>query len=192
MIQAFISIFLGILITDSLARSEPDTSICTRMADTYKYTPFALSCDNPRTSSWKFDFWRRGYTYGIKSSTTRLALAALLTHTLMAFIFIVYLCFAGWTTKSWGSIGELVALALISRRTKGFRGTDAGISRAETWAQNLRIAEADSGGLEMRFEEDGGGGDIEMGKRVQVGKKYGYQKVAVKTVKRSKTSVSMH
>ncbi|KAM0130054.1 hypothetical protein ACHAP3_007525 [Botrytis cinerea] len=203
MIQAFISIFLGILITDALARhtqanvmflsvsSEPDTNICTQMVYIFEYTPFKLSCDSPRTSSWKFDFWRRGYSYGIKSSTTRLALAALLTHTLMALVFIVYLCFAGWTTKSWGSIGELVALALISRRTKAFRGTDAGISRAETWAQNVRIVEAGDGGLEMRFGEDGKGGGIEMGKRVQVGKKYGYQKVAVKNVKRSKTSSSM-
>ncbi|TGO57697.1 hypothetical protein BCON_0063g00550 [Botryotinia convoluta] len=112
MIQAFISIFLDILITDALVRytqgdlyslsisSEPDTNICTQMAYIYEYTPFALSCDNPRTSSWRFDFWRRGYSYGMKSSTTRLALAALLTHTLMVLIFIVYLCFAGWTTKS--------------------------------------------------------------------------------------------
>lgn len=119
--------------------SEPDKNICTQMVYIFEYTPFKLSCDSPRTSSWKFDFWRRGYSYGIKSSTTRLALAALLTHTLMALVFIVYLCFAGWTTKPWGSIGELVALALISRRTKAFRGTDAGISRAETWAQNVRI-----------------------------------------------------
>ncbi|TGO32785.1 hypothetical protein BHYA_0289g00110 [Botrytis hyacinthi] len=149
MIQAFISIFLGILIADSLAR------------------------------------------YGIISSTTRLALATLLTHTPMTLIFIVYLCFAGWTTKSWGSIGGLVALALISRRTKGFRGTDAGISRAETWAQNVRIVEAGDGGLKMRFEEDGEGEGIKMGKRVQVGKKYGYQKVAVKANKRGKTFASM-
>ncbi|KAF7937028.1 hypothetical protein EAE99_002377 [Botrytis elliptica] len=204
-VQAFISIFLSILITDALVQytqgdisllsigSETDTSTCILMVYVFGYHTFELPCDNPRTSSWKFDLERRGYSYGMKSFTTRLALAALLAHTLMALIFIVYLCFAGWTTNlwSWGSIRELVALALISRRTKGFRGTDAGISRAETWAQNVRIVEARDGGLEMRFEEDGGGGGIEMGKRVQVGKKYGYQKAAVKNIKRSKTFASM-
>ncbi|KAF7945440.1 hypothetical protein EAE96_010214 [Botrytis aclada] len=202
-VRAFISVFLGILITDALARythgdmftmsvrSEPDANTCTRMASVFGYHTIELPCDDPHTSSWKFDLWRRGYSYGTKNSTTRLVLAALLTHTLMAPVFIVYLCFAGWTTHSWGSIGELVALALISRRTKGFRGTDAGISHAETWAQNVRIVEAGNGGLEMRFQEDRKGGEIEMGKRVQVGKKYGYQKLAVKIIKRSKTSASM-
>ncbi|KAF7890578.1 hypothetical protein EAF00_008893 [Botryotinia globosa] len=187
------SIFLGILITNSLARytqgdlyslsisSEPDTNICTRVADTYKYT---LSCDNPRTSSWKFDFWRRGYTYGIKSSTTRLALAGLLAHSLMALILIVL------DNEVVGLNWRIGCAGADFRRTKGSRGTDAGISRAETWAQSVRIVEAGNGGFETRFEEDGGRGDIEMGKRVQVGKKYGYQKVAVNTAKRSKNSAS--
>ncbi|KAF5870769.1 uncharacterized protein Bfra_009322 [Botrytis fragariae] len=143
-IQAFISILLGILVTEALARhapvdttswsvsSEPDTNICTQMVYKFGYAPFELSCDSHPTSSWKFDFWRRGYSYGIKNSTTRLALATLLTHALMALIFIVYLCFTGWTTKLWGSIGELVALAPVPRRTKGFRGTNAKINRTKT------------------------------------------------------------
>lgn len=45
----------------------------------------------------------------------------------------------------------------------------------------------------MRFEEDGEGeGEgVKMGNRVQVGKTYGYQKVTVKGVKRSKKFASM-
>lgn len=196
-VQAFISIFLGILITDGLARytqgeifnmyvsSEQDTNKCTPIVYMLGAgTPVNLSCEPYRqnTNSWKFDFWRHGYSYGVKSFTTRLALAGLLTHAVMALTFIAYLCFAGWTTKSWGSIGELVALALKSQGTKKFRGTDAGISRSETWAQDVRIMEAGDGGLEMRFGEgEGGGGRNKREGRVKVGKKYGHYGAALKS-----------
>ncbi|PQE26570.1 hypothetical protein CJF30_00001314 [Rutstroemia sp. NJR-2017a BBW] len=73
----------------------------------------------------------------------------------------------------WAS-GELVALALRSKSTEKFRGTDAGISRQETWTQNVRIREMDEGGLEMRFGFDGEADEKGMGvEKVTVGRKYG-------------------
>lgn len=121
-----------------------------------------------------FEVWRHGYSYGVRSVTTRLALVLLLTQATLTIGFMIYLCFAGFRTSAWGSIGELVALALRSRGTDQFQNTDAGIDRPNTWAQNLRIRDVGSGRLEMRFGEDGCA--EEKGERVGlvcVGKRYG-------------------
>jgi hypothetical protein len=101
-------------------------------------------------------------------------LTLLLTHTAFALGFIIYMCFIGWRTSAWNSIGELIALALKSRPTEQFQGTDAGISRSETWAQNVRIREVEDEGLQMRFGEDGCEEDRwESVVRLKLGKKYG-------------------
>lgn len=102
----------------------------------------------------------------------KLSPALLLAHAAMEFGLIIYLCF-NWI---------MIALALRSQATQQFRGTDAGISRSETWVQNVRIREIANGRLQMIFEENGRDEDRWTPvKRVELDKKYGYEKGADKT-----------
>ncbi|KAK8903177.1 hypothetical protein QC760_008660 [Botrytis cinerea] len=102
----------------------------------------------------------------------KLSPALLLAHAAMEFGLMIYLCF-NWI---------MIALALRSQATQQFRGTDAGISRSETWVQNVRIREIANGRLQMIFEENGRDEDRWTPvKRVELDKKYGYEKGADKT-----------
>ncbi|KAF7937068.1 hypothetical protein BELL_0092g00190 [Botrytis elliptica] len=184
-IQGFISLYAGVFMTDALARYGSqsvisDDNFSFGHNDTLRRL---ASLRNERELpkgwlEWKFEIWRRGYSYGIRGITTKLALAPLLTHCISTLGFMVYLCFAGWRTVAWNSIGEFIALALKSRSTETFRGTDAGIDLSTTWAQNIRIGKIGTEELEIRFGEDGC--EEEKGEWlgvVRVGRRYGGRRV---------------
>ncbi|KAM3072191.1 hypothetical protein ACMFMF_007584 [Clarireedia jacksonii] len=182
--QNFFSLYMATAMTDGLARYNiPDLSggpgALISGESVYKKSPASSPLETPERSRdnwhvWRFDVWRKGYSYGARDITTKLALAVLLTHAALVIGFMIYLWIRGWTTNSWTSIGELVALALRSRSTKQFEGTDAGISRRETWAQNVRIREVNQGNLELRFGYDGCEEDKgEKVGKVEVGREYG-------------------
>lgn len=184
--QTFISSFLGVIMTNGLARyaaKSATESYYLFSPDIMMGSPHdlpamsvekAVSGTGPGWHLWSFDIYRRGYSYGIRSSTKKLALGVLLSHVLLALGFMIYLCFVGWTTSAWSTVGELVALALKSRGTEQFLSTDAGIAKSETWAQNVRIREIGSEGLEMRFGDDGCREEKgEVVSRVRIGRKYG-------------------
>ncbi|PQE07858.1 short-chain dehydrogenase protein [Rutstroemia sp. NJR-2017a WRK4] len=183
--QKFLSILLGMVMTDGIARYGMAEIITSDHAILGYHTTLRNSdsssspVETPARASdnwhkWRFVVWRRGYSYGARDITTKLALSVLITHAALAIGFMIYLWVSGWTTNSWTTIGELVALALRSKSTEKFRGTDAGIGRQETWTQNVRIREMDEGGLEMRFGFDGEVEERGMGvEKVAVGRKYG-------------------
>ncbi|KAF7934107.1 uncharacterized protein EAE97_008467 [Botrytis byssoidea] len=184
-IQGFISLYAGVFMTDALARYGSQSVISDdNFLFGHNNTLRRLSSlrNEPELPKgwleWKFEIWRRGYSYGIRGITTKLALALLLTHCISTLGFMVYMCFAGWRTVAWNSIGEFIALALKSRSTEKFRGTDAGIDLSTTWAQNMRIREIGTEELEIRFGEDGC--EEEKGEWlgvVRMGRKYGGGKV---------------
>ncbi|THV49987.1 hypothetical protein BGAL_0170g00170 [Botrytis galanthina] len=184
-IQGFISLYTGVFMTDALARYGSQSVISDdNFLFGHNNTLRRLSSlrNEPELPKgwleWKLEIWRRGYSYGIRGITTKLALALLLTHCISTLGFMVYMCFAGWRTAAWSSIGEVIASASKSRSTEKFRGTDAGIGLSTTWAQNVRIREIGTEELEIRFGEDGC--EEEKGEwqgAVRVGRKYGGGKV---------------
>ncbi|TGO35192.1 hypothetical protein BHYA_0167g00180 [Botrytis hyacinthi] len=160
-IQGLISLYASVFMTDALARYGSQNVISDdNFLFGHNNTLRRLSSlrNEPELPKgwleWKFEIWRRGYSHGIRGITTKLALALLLTHGISTLGFMVYMCFAGWRTVAWNSIGEFIALALKSRSTETFRGTDAGIDLSTTWAQNMRIREIGTEELEIRFGED--------------------------------------
>ncbi|KAF7876858.1 uncharacterized protein EAF02_008078 [Botrytis sinoallii] len=184
-IQGFISLYAGVFMTDALARYGSQSVISD---DNFLFghnntlRRLASLRNEPELPKgwleWKFEIWRRGYSYGIRGITTKLALALLLTHCISTLGFMVYMCFAGWRTVAWNLIGEFIALALKSRSTETFRGTEAGINLSTTWAQHMRIREIGTEELEIRFGEDGC--EEEKGEWlgvVRVGRRYGWRRV---------------
>ncbi|KAI0402665.1 hypothetical protein F4802DRAFT_340419 [Xylaria palmicola] len=92
---------------------------------------------------------RQGYGYGLNSDTIWFSLVILLIHVLVVLVYFAYSfvfwCRArGWTSNSWGTIGEFVALAALSPPADELRNSGAGINRSRTWMTRLRIREGSS------------------------------------------------
>lgn len=187
-IQSIVSMLCGMVMTNGLSRYGTDSVFFNNTLFRMQTPLTKIGSSSPASKSpngflqWDFQVWRWGYSYGARNITTKLSLALLLAHAAFALGFMVYLCFAGWRTSAWSSIGELIALALKSQPTQQFQGTDAGISRSKTWAQNVRIREMENGGLQMRFGEDGCDEDRwEPVESVGLGKRYGNEEKVAKT-----------
>ena len=81
-----------------------------------------------------------GYAYKADSLAYYLALALLLTHSLIAATHTVYRCSTAISSEAWTSLGELLVIAQQSTPAKnGFADTSAGIQRGKTYQQSLRI-----------------------------------------------------
>ncbi|KAI1172312.1 hypothetical protein F4777DRAFT_519813 [Nemania sp. FL0916] len=97
-----------------------------------------------------FKMQRHGWGYGCRSSTIWFSVIILLIHVILvlvhftySFVFFFYQK-NGWTSAAWGSIGELVALAITSPPAHELDNTGAGIYRSKTWMTRLRIREANT------------------------------------------------
>lgn len=95
-IQAFISFYCGVSITNALARYGTQSV----MSDDnslfgYNDTVRRLASVNGESGlpkgwlEWKFEVWRRAYSYGIRGVMTKLTLALLLTHGTLTLGFMV-------------------------------------------------------------------------------------------------------
>lgn len=123
-----------------------------------------------------FTVERYGWGYGLGPPTAKFAVAILLTYLIGLFLFLilglVFRCRArGWTSEAWGDVGELVALAAMSRESEALQNTGAGIDKKATWMTPVRIRERESRRVEIIFgdtEKD----STERYGRLEVGKKY--------------------
>ncbi|KAI1311991.1 hypothetical protein F5Y03DRAFT_261804 [Xylaria venustula] len=110
-----------------------------------------------------FTIQRYGWGYGLRTETIWFSIITLLIHVVLVVIYTVYSFVfwwraKGWTSKSWGTIGELVAMAVLSPPADELRNTGAGIHRSRTWMTTLRIREekADPDHLELVVGTRGG------------------------------------
>lgn len=160
-----VAIMLGTVIADWLSRStfrgtgfttvlspEKDGNVSTidlrnqRLPDAFRTTPVAtLEDQTPIT----FNVQRHGWGYGVKpdnADTIWFSIIILLIHVLIVAVYFGYSftfwCRArGWTSNAWGTIGEFVALAVVSPSADELRNSGAGINRSRTWMTRLRIRE---------------------------------------------------
>ncbi|KAI0110361.1 hypothetical protein GGR51DRAFT_558006 [Nemania sp. FL0031] len=99
---------------------------------------------------------RYGWGYGLDTGTIWFSIIILLTHVLLVIVYFVYSFVfwfraKGWTSNAWGSIGELVALAILSPPADELKNSGAGIHHSKTYMTELRIREegADPERLEL-------------------------------------------
>lgn len=113
--------------------------------------------------------------YGIRSDTTasKLALAVLYAHTLLAILHIAYYCFTRRSSDSWSSPTDILALSRCSTTsTNGcLRNTSAGVKTFVTRQLRLRIREnkiVANGEESLQLLVDNAFGD-----KIEIGKAYG-------------------
>jgi hypothetical protein len=116
---------------------------------------------------------RYGYGYGIRNSTTLVAVSVLLIYALIAIVHIANVVRGLLTKKyfgggSWEDVAEFMALAVNSSPSDKLYGTSAGIGKDKTWENVVKIREMGGQHLELCFVSNG----HEDGRIVEVGKKY--------------------
>ncbi len=109
----------------------------------------------------EFKLQRYGWGYGLSSGTVWFSILILLMHAALVVLYFTYsfvfwIRDAGWTSASWGSIGELVALANLSQSATELKNSGAGINRSRTWMTRLRIRERGPDDLELVIGSRGG------------------------------------
>ncbi|KAG9856178.1 hypothetical protein KCU98_g1615, partial [Aureobasidium melanogenum] len=99
-----------------------------------------------------------GYGYFIDQPTKAIAVSVLAAYCLYIMIFIfLALTFNRTHSSAWDSIGELTALAIMSRPDDKLRNTSAGIETVALFRLPTNIRAVDDNHLEILFGDDEGG-----------------------------------
>ncbi|RYC62370.1 hypothetical protein CHU98_g3830 [Xylaria longipes] len=149
--------------------------LATRSSDAVGTTPLAAF---ENQTPIVFDVQRHGYGYGLNSDTIWFSVVTLLIHVLLV---LVYFCYSfifwcrarGWTSNGWGTIGEFLALAVVSPSADELRNSGAGVNRSRAWMTPLRIRERSENPEKLELVV----GDrdktvVPTANRVKVGKEY--------------------
>ncbi|KAG9671516.1 hypothetical protein KCU99_g4722, partial [Aureobasidium melanogenum] len=100
----------------------------------------------------------QGYGYFIDQPTKAIAISVLAAYCLYIMVFVVLALTVNRTHSSaWDSIGELTALAIMSRPDDKLRNTSAGIETVALFRLPTNIRAVDDNHLEILFGEDEGG-----------------------------------
>jgi hypothetical protein len=165
------STLLSLYFADALARVSLQHK---QYARVYSKSPFYLDLQAPTFSqhepsnvsafdqlaaqgNWtKFNvtFSRYGYGWSSSGILVRIAFAILFLHAVATIIHIIAVAKKRRMCVAWGSLGELVALAMNSSPTCRLRNTCAGISTRKTWQEDVKVINTGDDHLELVFKDD--------------------------------------
>ena len=101
-------------------------------------------------TSWtqvSFPVKRYGYGWGFDTVAVKIATAILILHAVAVIAHCCYIMYSGLKYSFIDSLGDLVALALVSEPPVPFQATSVGVARGSTWSQSTAIREV--GGKEF-------------------------------------------
>ncbi|KAI1360397.1 hypothetical protein F5Y08DRAFT_348811 [Xylaria arbuscula] len=157
-----IAVVLSAVIVDWVSRSTfTDTSLTTVLSDPKDGNVSTINLLSQRTArnfgtapvstfvnqtEVQYMVQRYGWGYGLRTETIWFSIITLLIHVVLVIVYTVYSFVfwwrsKGWTSNAWGTVGELVALAVLSPPAAELSNTGAGINRSRTWMTPLRIRE---------------------------------------------------
>ncbi|KAH0172184.1 hypothetical protein KCU67_g1843, partial [Aureobasidium melanogenum] len=106
----------------------------------------------------RMDVSSHGYGYQIDQTSKVIAISVLAAYCLYILTFVVLmLVFNRVYSNAWDSIGELTALAIMSRPDDKLRNTSAGIETVDLFKLPMNIRANDNNHLEIVFKDDEGG-----------------------------------
>lgn len=99
--------------------------------------------------------FRYGYSYSLRGYTRRLAAAILMLHAVLALIHAALVFHHGYTSNILNSLTQILALAINSPPSLALENTCAGIGRADTYKNMVRVREVASSHLGLVVGDDG-------------------------------------
>lgn len=94
-----------------------------------------------------------GWQYSTQETTTKLAIAVMVTYCVLALAHLLYSAISGVSSTAWDSTAELVALAMNSSPTEALHNTCAGIIGKRAYQTNVRVMKTSEKHLELVFGE---------------------------------------
>jgi len=103
----------------------------------------------------KIDWFKTGHEYDNNGITVHLSIAVLIIYNILTISYLLWTFITGRTSGSWDSIGELLMLALNSKRPTFLGRTSAGVENLNTYRQEVSVMvnELDEC-LELVFADD--------------------------------------
>lgn len=95
--------------------------------------------DTDEVTAFSLEVQRFGYAWSTRSITVKLAATVLLLQATLAIGHLVILLITSWTSNSWRSAGELLALASRRGNTGRLRNVGGGIERINTWKGIVKV-----------------------------------------------------
>lgn len=92
-----------------------------------------------------------GWTYTIRETTIKLAIAVMLVYCILALAHIIYSAISGVSSTAWDSVAEMLALAMNSSPTESLHNTCAGIVGKKAYQANVRVLKTSEKHLELVF-----------------------------------------
>ncbi|KAL8651593.1 MAG: hypothetical protein Q9226_004637 [Calogaya cf. arnoldii] len=192
-----ISTALGLYLTEGLARVQSTfwngTVLCHTDASNQEkvYKLGNLNADEPQwwpqdqnfgdyanDQGWtqlEFTVRRYGYGWGFGGTLTKAAAVVLVLQALLGLLHIAIIIYGdgmnSWSTNSWSTLGEMLALAINSRFSDRMWGTAAGIKNKRTWREPVKIREMKDEHLELVLDGGLPPGE-ETGSRLRRGRLY--------------------
>lgn len=102
----------------------------------------------------RVETFRIGYGYDSSKTPVKLSLTILVIYCLVALAYLLFIFISGQTANSWDTMGELVLLALNSRRPSHLSGTSAGTETLKTFREPVNVRANKEGSLEIVFADD--------------------------------------
>ncbi|KAH7152681.1 hypothetical protein EDB81DRAFT_648654 [Dactylonectria macrodidyma] len=117
------------------------------------YNPHVPSF-TPNYTVIKHTYHQHQYAYSFSNSTTTLILAfvLLILHACIAMLHTLSIALSGrpWYSSGWGSVGQLIALALRSQSAQNLINVGGGVASSQSWKMRVLVKEVDADGhLEM-------------------------------------------
>ncbi|MCJ1428719.1 hypothetical protein MMC29_006630 [Sticta canariensis] len=94
-----------------------------------------------------------GWQYAARETTTKLAIAVMLTYSFLVLAHILYSTISGVSSTAWDSTAEMVALAMNSSPTEALHNTCAGIVGKKAYQTHVRVMKTSEKHLELVFGE---------------------------------------
>ncbi|KAL8801037.1 MAG: hypothetical protein Q9182_004729 [Xanthomendoza sp. 2 TL-2023] len=119
-----------------------------------------------------FQVRRYGYGWGFRGLPVKLAAGVLVLQALMGVVHVGVVVFGGWRVKAWGTMGEMLVLAVNSRPAGRLKGMGAGVRDERTWRAMVRIREMRERRVELVVDGGGLSDEMEVGVRLREGRRY--------------------
>lgn len=94
-----------------------------------------------------------GWQYTARGTTTKLAIAVMLTYCFLVLAHLLYSAISGVSSTAWDSTAEMVALAMNSSPTEALHNTCAGIIGKNAYQTHVRVMKTSEKHLELVFGE---------------------------------------